>query len=129
MIRLRTRIEACALVLASTLGACSRATPAPASTASSTASAECEMSGVDRALQTAPRASVIILLSERDPSGESLDARQQRILDELGTEFELGRRYAAVAGLAGSISRAGFERARASAAVRCIQLDGTGSGS
>lgn len=118
---------ACGLVLA--LAACGgRATPAKTSTPSPTAAADCAMDGVERALSAAPRVAVIILLTERDASGEGLAARQQRLVAELGSDFEIGRRYETLAGVAGSITRDGFERARANPAVRCIQLDGTGGG-
>lgn len=108
--------------------ACGQATPATTNTASPSTAAECSMDGVERALQAAPRAAVIILLTESDPSAEKPELRQQRLLDELGAEFALGRRYETLAGVAGSLTRDGFERARTNPAVRCIQLDGTGGG-
>jgi hypothetical protein len=81
---------------------------------------ECSDDAVVKALAAQPAAAVIIVL--RDVTA------QDGVLRELGAEFEIRRRYQATPALAGNLTRTGFERARILDAVRCVQLDGTGSG-
>lgn len=90
-------------------------TPAPAHPTT-----DCDEGAVAQALAAQPSAAVIIVL--RDQAG------QDGVLGELGAEFELGRRYQSTPALAGKLTRAGYERAHTLDAVRCVQLDGTGSG-
>jgi hypothetical protein len=81
---------------------------------------DCDDAAVVGALSSQPSAAVIIVLGDV--------ASQDGVLRELAAEFDLGRRYQSTPALAGKLTRAGFERARTLDEIRCVQLDGTGSG-
>ena len=87
------------------------------------ASDACRSRDVERELATQPAAGVILMLNEGD-----VPAREARVLGDLGSEFQLERRYASIPGMAGKITRAGYARAQKHADVRCVQFDGPGGG-
>jgi len=96
------------------LTACAHTTPAPQR------DPECSTAELDQTLTSAPTAQVIMLLQP--------DAQRARLLQDLGEDFQVARSYTSIAGVAGTITRKGYERAQAHRAVRCIQLDHPGSG-
>lgn len=132
----------CALALGAWLAcsaACNRAgadhptapaaAPAPSPTAAvaPAAGGDCDTEPVAERLRSQPLAAVILVLRETDSTG-TLAQRADRVLRDLGPEFQLGRRYAAVAALAGKLTAQGLAVARSHPDVRCVQLDGDGGG-
>lgn len=92
-----------------------------------TASDDCNSQPAVERLERVPTAAVILVLRESDPA-DDLALRQDRVVHDLGSELQVGRRYAAVAALAGQLTRRGLAIARAHPDVRCVQLDGEGGG-
>jgi hypothetical protein len=107
--------------------ACGRENKVPDAPASQTSAdnSACPASDLERTLVSEPSAPVIVLL-RTDTDG--VPAQQAPLLEELGADFQLGRSYSGVPGFAGTITRRGYERARAHRDVRCIQLDHPGTG-
>ncbi len=87
----------------------------------------CRASEVEHVLESEASVPVIILLTEAGKG--TARERQDRLVSALGDEFAIARRYASIPGIAGTITRAGLERAQKHPEVRCVQLDGAGSGS
>jgi len=113
------RLTACLFALA--LAACARGDSTPAA---QTPGEACRSSDVHRALQAQASVAVIVMLKD----GDDPRARQDRVLGDLGADFQLERRYESIPGVAGTITRAGYARAQQHADVRCVQFDGTGGG-
>ncbi len=105
------------------------ATLAPSGKAASSQSAadSCPSDEVEQALRTQASARVIMMLRTSN-SKQALHAAQGRVLSRLGREFSVSHRYTSIPALAGSLTSAGFERARNHPDVRCIQLDQPGGG-
>jgi hypothetical protein len=101
------------------LGACGNTTPAPSAPASQVS--ECAAADLERRLVNEPRADVIVLL-------QAAPTQPGKLLEVLGAEFQLARSFINLPGFAGTITRRGYELARAHRDVRCIQLDHPGSG-
>jgi hypothetical protein len=87
---------------------------------------DCSSPQLEEVLRSRPEAAVILVLHETNDA--ELAQRQERVLRDLGDGFRVVRRYAATAALAGQLTLTGLERARVQPDVRCIQLDGAGSG-
>lgn len=115
-----------AIVLASAIIACGQSQPAPPAPVSASSGGECSSVAAEQMYQRQPAAEVILLL--RPDIGETTAAAQERVLRDLGADFQLGRQYRSTNALAGTLSRKGFERARAHPRIRCVQLDGSGRG-
>jgi hypothetical protein len=124
----RRVITALAFVSAIATGsACGGQDVRPAAAPATASQSECSSQPVEEQLRKRPSVAVILTLREAGP-GASRSELQDRVLRDLGTEFQVARRYAAIPALAGEINRTGFGRARIHPDIRCIQLDGAGSG-
>jgi hypothetical protein len=86
----------------------------------------CDAAELDSVLQAQGQAEVIVVLHARpDRAG---DVQVAAVLERLGADFQLVRRYATLPGFAGTVTPLGVERLRAEPEVRCVQLDRPGSG-
>lgn len=119
--------KATQVLAALALIACSHKRQAPSAVSPSSFAHDCDVRAVEQQLRARPMTAVMIALHEPG-AGDALAARQARVLQALGNEFRLKRRYAAVAALAGELTHAGLQRARTLSDIRCVQLDGAGSG-
>ncbi len=88
---------------------------------------ECSAPRLDESLRSQPSVAVILVLRDAGADGDPSQV-QDRVLRELGDGFRVARRYGAIPSLAGELTLAGLSRARSHPDVRCIQPDGTGSG-
>jgi hypothetical protein len=108
------------------LGACGNTTQAPVEPATQAGpQSECAAGDLERTLVNEPKAQVIVLLQA---DVQAAPTQQAKLLEELGADFQLARSYTNLPGFAGTITRHGYELARAHRDVRCIQLDHPGSG-
>jgi hypothetical protein len=114
------------MALASVFVACGPTPSAPAVRGTASTGDECSSVAAEQMYQQHPTAAVLLIL--RPDAGETTAVAQQRVLADLGADFQLARQYRATDALAGTLSRSGFERARVHPRIRCVQLDGTGSG-
>jgi hypothetical protein len=108
-------------------GACAHMEPSRVTTGPEPSSEQaCDAAELDSVMQAQGQADVIVVLQARPD--QAAEAQVAAVVDRLGADFQLLRRYATLPGFAGTATPRGVERLRAEADVKCVQVDRPGSG-